>query len=159
MKIKRFLRTLFYVALTVLALVLVFQMVSWQEASAKPKNWVGSWNTEITVVNQNAKFPGLLTFYSDGNVLADETPSPLETSGHGNWISNGKNSAKYTFIFYIGSTEPNQWLKGKVNGELNYDSKLEVWDGPFTIEIVDQAGNEVLSDTGTMNATRIVASP
>ena len=38
---------------------------------------VGSWAVEVTVVQQDAVFPALITFTSDGLVLADEPPMPI----------------------------------------------------------------------------------
>lgn len=66
---------------------------------------VGAWDVVTTVVQQNAVFPALLTFTSDGIVLADEPPSPFETTGHGNWISTGRRTAAFTFHTLVGSAE------------------------------------------------------
>ncbi len=126
---------------------------------ARAKNWVGAWNVTITVVNQNATFPGFMSFFNDGNLITDETPSPLETSGHGSWVSTGGNQAAYTFSFLYGSANPNEWIKGTVSGTLRYDPHTDLWNGPFSIKLVDQSGNTILSDTGTMSATRITAIP
>jgi hypothetical protein len=143
----------------ILAGMLAYQILAVRNAMAASKSLVGSWNVEVTVVQQNSVFPSLMTFYNDGNLITDETPSPLETSGHGDWVRTGPNKAAYTFVFLIGSTEPGQWLKGTVSGEVNFDPRKDTWNGPFTIKIVDQDGNEVLSDTGTMDGTRISAAP
>jgi len=145
--------------LLIFAGLLAYLAVPMLNAEAKPKDWVGSWNVIITVEQQAATFPGLVTFFYDGNVVTDEAPSPLETSGHGNWVNTGSDQAAYTFVFLIGSTEPNQWLTGTINGKLKYDAQEDQWSGPFTIKLVDQDGNEVLSDTGTMSGTRIGARP
>ncbi len=127
--------------------------------AARSKDWVGAWNVSITVVNQKATFPGFMSFFNDGNMLTDETPSLLETSGHGSWVSTGENRGAYTFSFLIGSANPNEWMKGTVSGNLRYNPRADCWNGPFTINMVDQSGNPVLSDTGTMSATRITATP
>ena len=157
MKTKSMLKNVLLTGLVMLVVVGLFLAFSWQQTSAKSKDWVGSWNTQITVVIQNATFPGLITFYSDGNMITDETPSPLETSGHGNWVSTGKNSGAYTFLVLVGSTEPNQWIQYTLNGQVNYDPQADTWSGPFTIHIEDQDGNVIFDDTGTMNSTRISA--
>jgi hypothetical protein len=159
MKKKNKLRTVLSACLITLVVAGSYLALSWQQASAKSKDWVGSWNTQITVVAQNATFPGLVTFFRDGNVTTDESPSPLETSGHGSWISTGKDSGAYTFVFLIGNADPGLWLKGTVSGQLAYDSEADTWNGPFTIQIVDQDGNVLLEDTGTMDSTRISAVP
>jgi hypothetical protein len=134
--------------------VLGFQALGAETVMADSKSVVGSWNVTITVINQNAEFPGLVTFFNDGALLTDETPVLYETSGHGAWVKTKPNEAAYTFSFLYGS-ESGAWMKGTVSGKAVYDSKLDQWSGPFTIQIVDQGGNEILSDTGTMQGTRI----
>jgi hypothetical protein len=146
------------VGLVALAVVVAFLAFPNGTVAARTKNVVGAWDVSITVVGQNATFPGFLSFFNDGNLIADELPSPLETSAHGSWVSTGQNQAVYTASFLIGSTTPNEWIKGTINGSLRYDPHADSWNGPFTINIVDQSGNPVLSDTGTMDATRITAT-
>jgi hypothetical protein len=159
MKKHRILWEFLVAGLVIIAGLTAYLAVPKSTAEAKPKDWVGSWNIVITVVNQNATFPGFMTFFNDGNVIVDESPSPLETSGHGNWISTRKDQGTYTFVFLIGSTEPGQWITGTLNGKVTYEAKVDQWSGPFTIRLVDQDGNEVLSDTGTMSGTRIAVQP
>jgi len=59
--------------------------------------------------------------FDDGNLLADETPSPLKTSGHGSWVTTGKNSGDYTFEVLVGNTEPGLWLSFTVSGQVAYN--------------------------------------
>ena len=160
MNTKSTLKTMLLAGLVMLVVAGFYLVFSGQQAEAKSKDWVGSWKVEITVVAQNATFPGMLTFFSDGNVLADESPSPLETSGHGSWIRTAKNSGAYTFVVLVGNADPSQWLQYTVSGQVNYDPQTDTWSGPFTIHIVDQDGTVILDDTGTMdNSTRISAEP
>jgi hypothetical protein len=126
---------------------------------AKAKDWVGAWNVDITVVNQNARFPGLISFFSDGNLITDESPSPLETSGHGSWVSTGDNRAVFSFSFLYGSANPAEWMKGTGNGRVSYDPRTDRWSGPFSISIVDQTGAVILNDTGMMSGARIAPQP
>lgn len=126
---------------------------------ATPKPLTGSWDVVINVIQQNATFPGFMTFYSDGNLIADEVPSPLETSGHGAWIQNSGDKAIYSFSAVVGSTEPGKWTKLILNGTANYVAASDTWNGPFTIKVIDQDGTEIFSDTGTMKGTRIKAGP
>ena len=42
----------------------------------------GSWTAEINSPNQGA-FPALVTFTSDGSLIASESPLPFEGTGHG----------------------------------------------------------------------------
>lgn len=116
---------------------------------------VGSWQVETTVVKQNATFPSLLTFTSDGIVIADETPSPFETSGHGNWVATGPQAASFTFVALLGSKEGPLSATIKIVGALQYDPKADTWNGPFKVQVIDPSGKAILADTGTFKATRI----
>jgi hypothetical protein len=116
---------------------------------------IGSWQVETTVVKQAATFPALLTFTSDGIVIADEPPSPFETSGHGNWVATGPDTANLTFLALIGSVEGPLSATLKVVGTLRYDANADTWDGPFAIQVTDAKGAEVLADHGTFKGTRI----
>ena len=145
--------------LIIFAGLMAFLAVPKSAVGAKTKDWVGSWKVDVSVILQGATWPGLMTFFNDGNVFADEVPSPLETSGHGSWVSTGANKGVYTFVFFIGDTQPGKWLEGTVSGEIEYDPKADQWNGPFTITLVDQGGEVAFSDTGTMSGTRITAAP
>jgi hypothetical protein len=118
---------------------------------------VGAWQVETTVVNQGTTFPALLTFTSDGIVLADEPPSPFETTGHGAWAATGPDSADFTFVALIGSEEGPLSATIKVVGSLQYDALADTWNGPFKVRVVDASGAELLADDGTFDATRIKA--
>ena len=125
------------------------------DAKGKLAGLVGSWLVTTTVVKQDATFPSLLTFTSDGIVLADETPSLYETTGHGAWETIGKDRANFTFVAFIGSESGALSVTLKVLGSLVYDADADTWQGPFTIRITDADGAEVLVDDGTFDATRI----
>jgi hypothetical protein len=116
---------------------------------------LGSWNVEVTTVGQGTTFPALLTFTDDGAMLADEPPSPFETSGHGNWVKTGRRDVAYTFVSLIGSAEGPLSAKLKVVGTLQWDDGNDSWNGPFKIDILDPSGNMILSDRGTFSLTRI----
>jgi hypothetical protein len=116
---------------------------------------VGAWNVEVTTVGQGTTFPALLTFGDDGTMIADEPPSPFETSGHGNWISTGRREVAYTFVALIGSAEGPLSAKLKVVGTLELDADKGTWSGPFKIDVFDPNGNVILSDHGTFSLTRI----
>ena len=119
------------------------------------KGLVGAWVVETTVVEQNAIFPALLTFTSDGLVFGDEPPAPFETTAHGNWVTTGPQSAAFTFLALIGSEAGPLAATIKVAGTLQYDAKADTWNGPFQVQVVDADGNELLVDNGTFDATRI----
>lgn len=116
----------------------------------------GAWSVEVTTVLQGT-WSSLMTFTSDGTMLADEPPGPGETTGHGNWVPQGRNAARFTFRTFIAvELAPGVVTSDlKVVGELEYDSASDAWTGPFKIQIFDPAGNPVFEDTGTFKGTRI----
>ena len=127
---------------------------------AKTNDWVGSWTIDATLVSPSVKFPSLMTFNSDGNLIADEVPSPLETSGHGAWVKNDENNGAYTFYFLTGdATDPAKWTRGKVRGMIMYNQQTDKWSGLFKITALDQDGNTAFAAEGTMSATRINVEP
>jgi len=116
---------------------------------------LGSWNVDVTAVVQNITFPALLTFTDDGGMIADEPPSPFETSGHGNWISTGRREVAYTFVALIGSAEGPLSAQIKVVGTLRFDPSQGTWNGPFKADVTDPSGNAIFSEHGTFSLTRI----
>ena len=127
------------------------------EASHRLHRLVGAWSVDTTVEIQQATFPTLMTFTSDGIVLADEPPNPSETTGHGNWVATGPRSAAFTFRVLVGSAPPSSLLSVsyKIVGKLEFDARADKWSGPFKIHIFDAAGIEIFVDSGTMTGTRI----
>jgi len=116
----------------------------------------GAWSVEATVEIQQLSFPGLITFTSDGIVLADEPPSPFETTGHGNWVATGPREAAFTFLALVGGGPGgNVSATYKVVGKLQYDARADNWRGPFKIQVFDPDGNEIFFDRGTFSGTRI----
>ena len=89
---------------------------------------------DVTVVKQDAQFPSLMTFTSDGFVLADEPPMPFETTGHGAWVATGPDSADFTFVALIGSESGALSATLKVTGSLKMDAAADTWEGPFKIQ-------------------------
>ena len=117
---------------------------------------VGAWSVETTVVNQGVTFPALITFTSDGIVLADEPGDAFETTGHGNWIATGRRSAAFTFLALIGDGPDGQLsVSLKIVGKLQYDARADNWSGPFKIQGFNLDGIELFDDTGTFSGTRI----
>ena len=152
-------RTLVVSALGMIVALLLSALAIAQTAQADAKDRqvkpIGSWEVVVTAVGQGTTFPALLTFNDDGSMLADEPPSPFETSGHGNWISTGRRDVAYTFVALIGSAEGSLSVKLKVVGTLHFDSTNNTWSGPFKIDGFDPSGQVILSDHGTFSLTRI----
>jgi hypothetical protein len=115
---------------------------------------LGSWNADITTLNQGT-FPALMTFTSDGSVIAAESPIQFESSGHGNWNNKTSGDVAYTFTALYGSEEGKNTGKLKVVGTLNMDSGKDSWSGPFKIDVFDASGQVIFTDNGTVNLTRI----
>jgi hypothetical protein len=156
MKTFRTLLTAIGIGLMAVVLPVAALAVSRSAVDAKTNDWVGSWNVVGTVTSMSGAFPVLMTFTSDGSVIGDETPSPLETSSHGAWIKTGGNEGAYTTYFIVGNaTDLTKWTLGKVSGTLKYNPGQDKWSGPFKITVADQSGAVFFTDTGTMKATRI----
>jgi hypothetical protein len=146
-------------ALGVIASLLMAAVAMTQPTQAGADNrnekLLGSWNVEVTTVAQGSTFPALLTFTADGSVIADEPPSPFETSGHGNWVKRGDHQVAYTFVSLIGSAEGPLSAKLKVVGTLTFDGQEHGWQGPFKIDVLDPDGTITFTDHGTFTLTRI----
>lgn len=114
----------------------------------------GSWNAAISTPDQGT-FPALLTFSADGSVIADESPLPFETSGHGNWVMGDDGEVAFTFIALLGSQEGKNSGKIKVVGELQFDVETAGLKGRFKVEVFDTSGQVTFTDRGTHALTRI----
>src|SRR5215216_1329450 len=79
-------RNLLIIVLALVSGLLFVAFAAAQTGSSDAENLLGTWNTEGTVVIQDATFSALLTFDAGGCMIADEPPAPGETSGHGNWM-------------------------------------------------------------------------
>jgi hypothetical protein len=118
----------------------------------------GSWNVEVATPGQGT-FPALLTFTGDGGVIADESPAPFESTGHGNWVNRGHGEVAYTFVALYGSEQGANTGKLKVTGTLQHDEGADGWRGPFKIDIFDAGGQMVFTDRGTFSLTHIAVEP
>jgi hypothetical protein len=123
-------------------------------ANKRSEKLLGSWNVAVTTPSQGT-FPALLTFTADGSVIADESPSPFESSGQGNWIRSDHGEVAYTFVALYGSQEGKNTGKLKVVGTLRSDASKDSWSGPFKIDIFDASGQVIFTDRGTFRLTRI----
>jgi len=142
-------------------LIAAFAIGQTAEANAnnRSEKLLGSWNVVVTTEVQGTTFPALLTFSEDGGMIADEPPSPFETSGHGNWVSAGRREVAYTFVSLIGSAEGPLSSKLKVAGRLRYDADDDGWSGPLKIDVLDPNGQVIFTDQGTFTLTRIAVEP
>jgi hypothetical protein len=116
---------------------------------------IGSWTAEIDSPNQGA-FPALVTFTSDGSLIASESPNPFEGTGHGSWLSRGDGEVGYTFVALFGSQEGKNTGKLKVVGTLQLDGGTDSWHGPWKIDVFDESGQVRFTDGGRLKLTRII---
>jgi hypothetical protein len=118
------------------------------------QNLVGAWLVEAVTPTQGA-FPALLTFSSDGTIMASESPSAFESTGHGNWIHTDDGGIAYTFIALQGNEESKQTSRIKVVGALQAAGDQGGWSGPFKVEMVDSKGQISFTDRGTFTLSKI----
>ena len=115
---------------------------------------VGAWLVAVDMAGQTA-FPGLLTFNSDGTVMATEPPSAFESTGHGSWQMTAEGTVAYTFVALFGSAEGKNTGRLKVVGTLHNNSTQEGWSGPFKVEMVDHTGQITFAERGAFTLTQI----
>jgi len=125
-----------------------------QSTNNRQEKLLGSWNVEAATPGQGT-FPALLTFSADGSVIADESPNPFESSGHGNWDGREHGEIAYTFVALFGGQDGKNTGKLKVIGTLQFDARRDRWTGPFTIDVFDASGQVIFTDRGTFSLTRI----
>jgi hypothetical protein len=148
-------KTLIVLAVIALLAVACSSQVVQAKDSNQEEKLLGSWQVKVTTPTQGT-FPALLTFTTDGSLIADEPgSSPFETSGHGNWIGKSSEEIAYTFVALIGSTNGSLSATIKVVGTLKFDSGKDSWSGPFKIDVTDPSGQVMVSDRGIFNLTRI----
>lgn len=115
---------------------------------------VGAWLVVVAMPDQD-HFPGLLTFNSDGTLMASESPSPFESAGHGRWQITAEGTVAYTFVALFGSAEGKNTGRLKVVGQLHRTDGQDDWSGPFKLEITDSLGQITFTACGTFALTRI----
>ena len=140
----------------IVAVLLIGILAVGQTVQASPGSIFGSWSVVVTTVGQGVTFPALLTFTSDGSVLADEPPAAGETTGHGNWLRGSHGQVNLTFVSLYSDPATGAYAgKLKVVAELQRDPGDDGWSGPFKITVFDPGDQVVFSDTGTFTLTRI----
>jgi hypothetical protein len=55
--------------------ILVIAQIVQASPSSQPENLTGSWSVEVVTTTQNTQFPALMTFTTDGSVLAAFSPA------------------------------------------------------------------------------------
>jgi hypothetical protein len=142
------------IALAVIALLFATYSTQFVQARENNKELLGSWSVEVTLTDL-PPFAALLTFTSDGSVISDEQMNPVETPGHGNWVSKGPGKVAYTFVAFMGNADGTLNSTIKVIGILKYDSGKHSWSGPMNVTQTDLEGNVLFSATGSFKLNRI----
>ena len=124
-----------------------------QAQSKKVRGLAGSWDVVATTPTQGS-FNVFISFFDDGNVIADE-PGSQETAGHGNWMATGGTNVAYTFKSVFGDANQQVLARLKIVGTLQYSIAQDNWTGPFKVEVFDPNGNLIFADRGTFTGTRI----
>lgn len=125
---------------------------------------VGSWMVSINYAAGTGHTRGLATFTSDGgfigSVSAYETrpanPTPSRgTTIHGSWEFGRHRTYKLT-AFRLHMDQQGTLLGTmKTQISITLDDDADSWDGNFTFEAINLAGDVTRSDHGTLHATRI----
>jgi hypothetical protein len=152
---RTFVMTVFGVVGILLMATFAIAQTTLASEDKREEKLLGAWNVEVTTVGQGTTFPALLTFTAGGGMIADEPPSPFETSGHGNWVKRGDDKVAYTFVALIGSAEGSLSARLKVVGTLKFDAGKNRWRGPFKIDVFDPDGKVIFTDHGTFSLKRI----
>jgi hypothetical protein len=139
-----------------------------QDATPTPgQEFVGSWRLTVTET-QAPPFLALGTFGADGTVVVSPPPvvppaprgpaTVVHTSaGHGAWEATGPDTAILTFILLAADEEGNPFATRTVRASLTLGGDGRSFGGEFEATIADPAGNVVATETGTIQATRLVA--
>ncbi len=74
---------MFVVGLSSIVMLAAFIVAPATQVNAdnRSEKLLGSWNAVVTTEIQNATFPALLTFTSDGSLITDEPPVHLKPPG------------------------------------------------------------------------------
>jgi len=143
-------------ALAVIAVICLASPAAAQNSVHGLHRLPGSWHSLASTAIQ-APFPGLLTFSSDGAIVATESPGPFESIGVGTWEARGGDAA-LTFHVLFGSPAGAATNTGRARivALLRYDAATDTWSGPFKIDVYDPAGHVLFHDRGQFTLTRIV---
>lgn len=125
----------------------------------RPSPLIGAWELSIDLKLQGSGFKGLYTFTGDGVMLADEPGGAFETTGHGSWTRTSLNTANYTFLAYLGSTNGAHTATIKVIGSLTVSSDQKTWEGPGKVIVSTPSGTVIFQDDGVFKAKRVAVEP
>lgn len=119
---------------------------------------IGSWQVTVTPSDGSPSFPSLLT-YGSGGVLtgADGGVPPSQvTSAHGAWTHKSGHTFGFTFVELF--FDPAGVFTVRISETLTFESGGHAYNGVWTGETLDPAGNVVAEFGGTSHAERILVA-
>lgn len=113
--------------------------------------------------------PNLATYTSDRALVVATPPrlpelpgsgpvTDLFSSGHGAWVSTGGETADAQFVFLVSAENGSLASTNTVRARLQLDG-TDAYTGEFTLDIIDLAGTQVASSSGTLGGARITVEP
>ena len=163
-----------YVA-SVLAVVLLALLIADRSLSTEAQDasvngghdLVGSWRLKVTET-QTPPFLALGTFGAEGTVVVSPPPvvppSPrgpatvVHTSaGHGAWKATGPDTAILSFVLLAADAEGNPFATRTVRASITLGADRQRLSGELVATIADPTGNAVATESGTIEATHLVA--
>jgi len=130
-------------------------------SAQESKTLVGAWFITVTPTLRPA-FVSVGTFSSDGTLTNISSPSlgfPPESPGYGVWVKTGKRTSAITFVTVLGDGAGNFAGTDKVRAILTVSSTGDGISGVFRVDVFDPGGMLIVSDTGTVQGTRIKVEP
>ena len=131
------------------------------------KEFVGSWLLTVAEA-QVPPFLALSTFGADGTVVVSPPPvvppsphgpaSVVHTSaGHGAWEATGANTAIVTFMLLAADEQGNLFATRTIRASLMLGTDGQRFNGEFEVTVADPTGNVMATESGAIQATRIIA--
>jgi hypothetical protein len=136
------------VMLAVPAVVLAATDTTDTGGHARDARIAGTWNVEVTPDGEST-FPAIVTFTSDGSVVATEADAP--TTGQGAWkrVDDDRYAFAFTSFIFSPTGEPGGHVV--VRSVVTLDGNA--LSGPFAFTVYDAAGAVVQRGSGTATAT------
>jgi hypothetical protein len=136
-------------------------------APTEGQEFTDSWRLTVSET-QAPPFLALGTLGADGTVVVSPPPvvppaqsgpaAVVHTSaGHGVWEVIGPDTAVLTFVLLAADAQGHPFATRTVRASLRLGDDELSFGGEFEATIADPAGNVVATESGTIQATRIVA--
>jgi hypothetical protein len=128
------------------------------DSNRKPERLVGAWAVELTLPTGPLN-GGLVTFFADGNVVADETGEG-RSSGHGIWVMDKQGQVHFTAVELLWNPADDTYAgRFVISQTLNWDAANGTWSGPSTVTSYNAVGGVDFTGTVPAKFTRIQMAP